>query len=110
MSNGAWRKNAPADPVVQELRVCTFCWCSFRFRHVLSSAMQPNADCDYSGLDNIKRNGCATGSSERWPTVVCPPVVEYSCEKQRRVAHDVAALPESSVIVDWFADYAMLRG
>lgn len=57
----------------------------------------------------ISLTGCATGNSERWPTVVCPPVVEYSRDEQRRVADEVAALPEDSVIVGWLADYAVLR-
>lgn len=54
-------------------------------------------------------NGCATGSSEWRATGVCPPVVEYSRDEQRRVADEVAALPDGSVIVDWLADYAVLR-
>lgn len=53
--------------------------------------------------------GCATGSSERWAGFVCPPVVEYSRDEQRRVADQVSALPDGSVIVDWLADYAVLR-
>ena len=53
--------------------------------------------------------GCATGSSERWADFACPAVVEYSRDEQRRVADGVAALPDGSVIVDWLADYAVLR-
>lgn len=55
-------------------------------------------------------NGCATGSSERWADLACPAVVDYSRDEQRRVADEVAALPDGSVIVDWLADYAVLRG
>ena len=52
---------------------------------------------------------CATGSSDlRW-AVVCPSVVEYSREEQRRVADEVEGLPEGSAIVEWLADYAVLR-
>lgn len=55
-------------------------------------------------------NGCATGSSEWRAKGVCPPVVEYSRDEQRRMAEEVEALPEDSVIVGWLADYAVLRG
>lgn len=54
--------------------------------------------------------GCATGSSEWRATGVCPPVVEYSREEQQRMAEEIEALPEDSVIVGWLADYAVLRG
>ena len=57
----------------------------------------------------ISLSGCATGSSERWAGFVCPPVVEYSREEQRRVADELAALPKDSVIVGWLADYTVLR-
>ena len=53
--------------------------------------------------------GCATGSSEHGARTYCPPVVEYSREEQRRMAEEVEALPDGSVIVDWLADYAVLR-
>ena len=33
----------------------------------------------------------------------------YTLEEQRRVAEEVEALPEGSVIVDWLADYMVLR-
>lgn len=39
----------------------------------------------------------------------CPPVVEYSRAEQARVASEVAALPEGAAIVEWLADYAVLR-
>lgn len=54
-------------------------------------------------------NGCATRSSDRQLAVVCPPVVEYSREEQRRVAEEVEGLPDGSAIVEWLADYAVLR-
>jgi hypothetical protein len=53
--------------------------------------------------------GCATGSSDRRWAVVCPSVVEYSREEQRRVAKEVEGLPEGSAIFEWLADYAVLR-
>ena len=39
----------------------------------------------------------------------CPPVVEYSRGEQARVATELAALPESAMIAEWLADYAVLR-
>jgi hypothetical protein len=36
-------------------------------------------------------------------------VVDYSRAEQARVADEVAALPEGAVILDWLADYAVLR-
>jgi hypothetical protein len=54
-------------------------------------------------------NGCATGSSELWGDLVCPPVVDYSREERQRMAKEVEALPEDSILVDWLADYAVLR-
>ena len=39
----------------------------------------------------------------------CPPVVQYSKAEQVQVAEEVAALPENARIVDWLADYAVLR-
>ena len=53
--------------------------------------------------------GCATGSSDRRLAIVCPPVVEYSREEQQRVAEEVEGLPEGSAIVEWLADYTVLR-
>jgi hypothetical protein len=58
----------------------------------------------------ILLTGCATGSSNRRAAVICPPVVKYSREEQRRVVDEVEALPEGSVIVEWLVDYAVLRG
>ena len=40
---------------------------------------------------------------------IYPPVVEYSCEEQRRAADEDDALPEESIIVERLADYAVLR-
>jgi len=36
-------------------------------------------------------------------------VVEYSLEEQRRMADELAALPDGSFIVGWLTDYAVLR-
>ena len=43
------------------------------------------------------------------PASVCPPVVEYSQPEQVRVAEEIAELPDGALIVDWLADYAVLR-
>ena len=52
--------------------------------------------------------GCATAGSDA-PPGACPPVVAYSQAEQMRVAEEVAALPEGTMIVGWLADYAVLR-
>jgi hypothetical protein len=36
-------------------------------------------------------------------------VVDYSRAEQGRLAEEVAALPQEARIVDWLADYAVLR-
>ncbi len=36
--------------------------------------------------------------------------MEYTREEQRRGVDEVDVLPEGSVIVDWLADYMVLRG
>ena len=51
---------------------------------------------------------CATVSSE--PVVgVCPPVVEYSATEQARVSNEVESLPDDAVLINWLADYSVLR-
>lgn len=52
--------------------------------------------------------GCAGVGSET-PHGACPSVVDYSRAEQARVAEEVAALPESALIIEWMADYAVLR-
>ena len=52
--------------------------------------------------------GCARVTSDP-PPGICPPVVAYSPAEQMRVADEVAALPEGTLIVTWLADYAVLR-
>ena len=51
---------------------------------------------------------CA-GAGFEGPHGVCPTVVDYSRAEQARVASEVAALPESALITEWLADYAVLR-
>ena len=51
---------------------------------------------------------CAGVSSDT-PPGACPPVVDYSRAEQLRVAEEVAALHEGALILDWLADYAVLR-
>lgn len=53
-------------------------------------------------------SGCAGVGSDTSPDV-CPPVVAYSPAEQARVADEVAALADGAVIVEWLADYAVLR-
>jgi hypothetical protein len=36
-------------------------------------------------------------------------VVDYSAAEQRQVLEEIEALPDEAVIVDWLADYAVLR-
>ena len=43
------------------------------------------------------------------PHSACPPVVEYSRAEQARVAKEITALPENAVIIDWLANFAVLR-
>jgi len=43
------------------------------------------------------------------PISACPPVVAYSLAEQAKVADEIAALPEGARIVDWLADYHVLR-
>lgn len=40
---------------------------------------------------------------------VCPPVVMYSPAEQTRVAEEVATMSEDAMIIEWLADYAVLR-
>ncbi|MFT7596621.1 MAG: hypothetical protein ACI8R4_003957 [Paracoccaceae bacterium] len=53
-------------------------------------------------------SACTTGSSES-VTGVCPPTSEYSQAEQAQVADEVATLSEDSVLIDWLADYSLLR-
>ena len=39
----------------------------------------------------------------------CPPVVEYSRAEQSRIAEETRILPEGAKIIDWLADYAVMR-
>jgi len=55
----------------------------------------------------ILLTACAGVGSEA--QVACPPHVDYSRAEQPQVAEEVAALPEGVRIVDWLADYAVLR-
>ena len=59
-------------------------------------------------IATIFLSGCERVDSNR-PASVCPPVVDYSRLEQAQVADEIAALPENARIVDWLADYAVLR-
>lgn len=52
-------------------------------------------------------SGCMRVGSEA--QMACLPVAEYSRAEQARVAEEVAALPKGARIVNWLADYAVLR-
>ena len=75
--------------------------------------MKFNAKCCGSRLAALAiatslLSACATVSSE--PVVgVCPPIVEYSGAEQALVATEIESLQEYTVIVDWLADYSLLR-
>ena len=53
-------------------------------------------------------SGCAGVGSDAPPSA-CPPVVKYSPAEQARVADEVTALTEGTLITEWLADYAVLR-
>lgn len=54
-------------------------------------------------------SGCATVGSEPRIAIVCPPVVEYSREFQRRAAEEVGLLPDGSAIAEMLSDYSVMR-
>ena len=60
------------------------------------------------GVGTLFLTACAGVGSDTSPSA-CPPVVAYSEAEQAQVADEVAALPEGAVVVEWLADYAMLR-
>ena len=53
-------------------------------------------------------NGCEAVGFDATPSI-CPPMVDYSRAEQLRVAEELVALPEGALIVEWMADYAVLR-
>jgi len=40
---------------------------------------------------------------------VCPAVVEYSQTEQIQVADEIETLSGDAVLIDWLADYSVLR-
>jgi len=60
------------------------------------------------GIATLFLTACEGVGSDTPPSA-CPLVVDYSRAEQARVADEVAALPEGAVILDWLADYAVLR-
>jgi hypothetical protein len=60
------------------------------------------------GIAMISLSACERVGSETL-TSACPPVVKYSQAEQTKVADEVAALPEGARIVDWLADYHVVR-
>ncbi|HEV8034935.1 hypothetical protein [Yoonia sp.] len=71
----------------------TKCWT--RPQIALAAVMTFLTACEKAGSDT--------------PYSACLPVVEYSRAEQTRVAEELAALPEGALIVEWLADYAVLR-
>jgi len=75
--------------------------------------MKYNAEClrlRFAALAIVTSllSACATVSSE--PAVgTCPPVVEYSQAEQTQAADEIDALPGGAVLIDWLADYSVLR-
>jgi len=75
--------------------------------------MKPNAECSRLRLAALVivtslLSACATVSSE--PAVgVCPAVVEYSQAEQVQVADEIETLSGDAVLIDWLADYGVLR-
>ena len=53
-------------------------------------------------------NACARVGSDS-PMSVCPPVVEYSRAEQGQLSNELASLQEGTLIIDWLADYELLR-
>jgi hypothetical protein len=52
--------------------------------------------------------GCAGVGSDKSHSA-CPPFLEYSRAEQALVAEEVTALSKDALIVEWLADYAVLR-
>jgi hypothetical protein len=55
--------------------------------------------------------GCATGLSEPLPVLrpVCPPLVKYTPDFQRRAAEELSQLPPGSALAVFMNDYVKLR-
>jgi hypothetical protein len=55
--------------------------------------------------------GCATGLSEPLPVLrpVCPPVVQYDRDLQRRAWEELAKLPPGPALAVFMNDYVKLR-
>jgi hypothetical protein len=56
----------------------------------------------------ILLSACARVDSEN-PVGLCPPILHYSKDEKTLVADEVTALHEDAKIIDWLADYAVLR-
>lgn len=56
----------------------------------------------------ILLTACVGVNSDTVPSA-CPLVVTYSEAEQARVAEEVATLPEGTLILDWLANYTVLR-
>ncbi len=75
--------------------------------------MKPNARCSRRhlvglGIVTSLLSACATESSES-VIGVCPSVVEYSQAEQALAADEIASLPDGAVLIEWMADYSVMR-
>lgn len=50
----------------------------------------------------VSSEGCASGST-------CPPLVDYSAERQTKAAKELRALPKGSELANMIVDYGQLR-
>lgn len=53
-------------------------------------------------------SGCVRAGFE-YSLSMCPTLVEYSMAEQAQVADEVAKLPDGVLLMEWLADYAVLR-
>ena len=60
------------------------------------------------GIATLFLTACEGVGSDTPPSA-CPLVVDYSRAEQARVADEVTALTEGTLITEWLADYAVLR-
>lgn len=51
--------------------------------------------------------GCATGNSD--PACVCPPMIKYDRDFQKKLATEIAAMNENDAVISVMQDYALIR-
>ena len=55
-------------------------------------------------------NACAGENSEPNVRLICPELVEYSAEQQKKAAEEIERAPIDSQLVEFALDYGKLRG